>query len=134
MWCGCRRAGKSLATQSFSVMDEDAAVSEMATANLQGSDLSRIMGLKPVKNATVQGVTLDGETVLFDVATGRSYRLNALGTAVWELCTGNASLHVIHHSVATRLALPVEHAHAHVMACVLQWSHDGLLNTATVSR
>ncbi len=102
--------------------------------NTQAPDWSRIMCLKPAQKATVHGVTLDGETVLFDPATGRSYRLNALGAAVWEHCTGTASLHQIHHSVATRLAMPLEHVHAHMMACIMQWSHDGLLNTATGSR
>jgi Coenzyme PQQ synthesis protein D (PqqD) len=138
MWCGCRPPSESSgsAPQPFSVMDAEVISSEtpVPSADAAGPDWSRIMRLVPQQSVSVQGVTLEGETVLFDLATGRSYRLNAVGTAVWEQCTGTATLHQIHHSVSTRLVLPLDHVHAHMMACVMQWSHDGLLRTDGKSR
>jgi hypothetical protein len=91
-------------------------------------DWSRIMHLAPAKNPNVRGVVLEGETVLLDLVTGQSFRLNAVGTAVWEHCTGTATLEQIHHTISARLEGHVGDLREQMIACVVQWSHDGLLH------
>jgi hypothetical protein len=100
----------------------------------QPSDWSKIMGLAPVRNPNVRDVVLDGETVLFDLVTGRSFRLDALAAAVWEHCTGTATLQQIHQTVSVRLKLPLVGAHEQMVARVVQWSHDGLLHQSDAAR
>ena len=39
----------------------------------------------------VQGTSLEGETVLLDLSTGRYYTLNRLGSVIWEHCTRPAT-------------------------------------------
>lgn len=91
-------------------------------------DWSRILHLAPAKNPNVRGVVLEGETVLLDLVTGQSFRLNAVGTALWEHCTGTATLEQIHHVVSARLESHVGDLREQMIACVVQWSHDGLLH------
>lgn len=92
------------------------------------------MRLVPVPHPKIQGVTLGGETVLLDLRTGRSYRLNAVGTAIWEQCTGSATLQEIHRAVSARLQVSIEQVHDEVMSFIAQWSHDGLLIQAKIVR
>ena len=88
-------------------------------------DWSRIMHLAPAKNPNVRGAVLGGETVLLDLVTGQSFRLNAVGTAVWERCTGSNTLEQIQHAVSAELH--VGDLREQLIAYVVQWSHDGLL-------
>jgi len=92
------------------------------------------MRLVPVPHPKIQGVALGGETVLLDLRTGRSYRLNVLGTAVWEQCTGAATLQDIHRAVNARLHMSIEQVHDEVVSFITQWSHDGLLIQAEIVR
>ncbi len=116
--------------QPFSTPDGEAVVTALSVQQevaLQDEEWRKMMRLVPVPHPKVQGVALEGETVLFDLRTGRSYRLNSTGTAIWELCTGTATLHEIHRALCARLNLSVERGHDDVVAFVVQWSHDGLL-------
>ncbi len=92
------------------------------------------MHLVPAQNPNVRGVVLDGETVLLDLVTGRSFRLNPVGTAVWEHCTGTATLQQIHQAISARLELPPGDLHEQMVAYVVQWSHDGLLRQSHSAR
>ena len=139
MWCGCRpttQFGNS-APQSFSTQDGDKE-SEARSASVDDvareTDWDKLMRLVPVPHPKIQGVTLGGETVLLDLRTGRSYRLNAVGTAIWEQCTGSATLQEIHRAVSARLQISIEHVHDGVMSFIAQWSHDGLLIQAEIVR
>jgi len=100
----------------------------------QGADWGKMMRLVPAPHPKIQGVVLDGETVLFDLRTGRSYRLNATETAIWEQCTGSATLHEIHRAVSAKSQVPIERGHDNVVSFVAQWSHDGLLIQAETIR
>src|SRR6058998_1078233 len=53
--------------------------------------------LKP--NPDVESTTLDGETVLLHLGTGRYYTLNRVGTAIWEFCTGGNTISAIHQAL-----------------------------------
>ena len=50
----------------------------------------------------VQGTTMDGETVLLDLSSGRYYTLNRLGSVIWEHCTGQSTIADIHAAICDR--------------------------------
>lgn len=81
----------------------------------------------PQPNPNVQGTTLDGETVLLDLSTGRYYTLNRVGTAMWEACTGAQSLQAIHTILCGRFDAPPDRIADDLFALVTHLSHEGLL-------
>lgn len=87
----------------------------------------RLMDSIPCPNPNVQGTTLDGETVLLDLCSGRYYTLNRVGTAIWEHCTGNNSLRSIHEALCKRFEAPAERIADDLFALVTQLGHEGLL-------
>ncbi len=91
-------------------------------------DWTKLMRLVPRRKPDVPGMTLDGETVLLDLSTGRSYRLNSVWTAVWEQCDGSATLLDIQLVLRSRCELSPERAYDEVVSVVLQLEHDGLLS------
>ena len=139
MWCGCRpitQFGDST-PQPFSTQDENKEPeSRSASADdlAREADWGRMMRLVPVPHPKIQGVVLGGETVLLDLRTGRSHRLNALGTVIWGQCTGSATLQEIHRTVSLRLQMSIEQVHDEVVSFIAQWSHDGLLIQAEIAR
>jgi len=50
----------------------------------------------------VQGTTMDGETVLLDLSSGRYYTLNRIGSVIWEHCTGQSTIADIHAAICDR--------------------------------
>jgi hypothetical protein len=86
-----------------------------------------LMSAVPSPNPDVQGTTLDGETVLLNLATGRYYTLNRVGTAMWEACTGTPSLQAIHTTLCERFDAPPERIADDLFALVTHLSHEGLL-------
>ena len=87
----------------------------------------QLMATVPQPNPNVQGTTLDGETVLLDLSSGRYYTLNRVGTAIWERCTGNQSLQDIHATLCTRFEASSEHIADDLVALVTHLGHEGLL-------
>ncbi|MDF0644699.1 MAG: PqqD family protein [Nitrospira sp.] len=86
-----------------------------------------LMAAVPRLSTNVQGTTLDGETVLLDFTSGRYYTLNRVGSAVWERCTGNESLHDIHTALCARYNASPERIADDLLALVTQLGHEGLL-------
>lgn len=86
-----------------------------------------LMSAVPRPNPDVQGTTLDGETVLLNLATGRYYTLNRVGTAMWEACTGTQSFQAIHTTLRGRFDAPPERIADDLFALVTHLSHEGLL-------
>ena len=86
-----------------------------------------LMSAVPRPNPDVQGTTLDGETVLLNLGTGRYYTLNRVGTAIWEACTGTQSLQVIHTTLCGRFDALPERIADDLFALVTHLSHEGLL-------
>ncbi|MCC6140665.1 MAG: PqqD family protein [Nitrospira sp.] len=86
-----------------------------------------LMSAVPRPNPDVQGTTLDGETVLLDLGSGRYYTLNRVGTAIWDACTGTASLQAIHTALCGRFDAPPERIADDLFALVTHLSHEGLL-------
>ncbi len=87
----------------------------------------RLLDSVPCPNPNVQGTTLDGETVLLDLSSGRYYTLNRVGTAIWEHCTGGNSLRSIHEALCKRFEAPAERIADDLLALVTQLGHEGLL-------
>jgi len=86
-----------------------------------------LMSSVPRPNPAVQGTTLDGETVLLHLGTGRYYTLNRVGSAIWEACTGTQSLDAIHATLRERFDAPPERIADDLFALVTHLSHEGLL-------
>lgn len=86
-----------------------------------------LMSAVPRPNPDVQGTTLDGETVLLSLSTGRYYTLNRVGSAIWETCTGTQSLQAIHVALCGRFDAPPERIADDLFALVTHLSHEGLL-------
>jgi Coenzyme PQQ synthesis protein D (PqqD) len=135
MWCRPRHTPARSALLPFT--EGEALPSGTAVIASDGDkqpDWSRFSHLLPAQNPRVRSVRLDGETVLLDLGTGRCFRLNPVGTAVWEHCTGTATLQQIHHAVSVQLVLPPDDLHEQMVAYVVQWSHDGLLHPSDLTR
>lgn len=88
----------------------------------------QLMHAVPQPNPNVQGTTLDGETVLLDLSSGRYYTLNRVGTAVWEHCTGQQSLQEIHATLCARFDASSERIADDLVALVTHLGHEGLLS------
>jgi hypothetical protein len=86
-----------------------------------------LMSAVPRPNPDVQGTTLDGETVLLNLSTGRYYTLNRVGSAIWETCTGTQSLQAIHVALCGRFDAPPERIADDLFALVTHLSQEGLL-------
>lgn len=91
-----------------------------------------LMAAVPRPNPDVQGTTLDGETVLLHLGTGRYYTLNRVGSAIWEACTGTQSLDAIHATLCERFDAPPERIADDLFALVTHLSHEGLLSMERV--
>ncbi|TKB91095.1 MAG: PqqD family protein [Nitrospira sp.] len=75
----------------------------------------------------VQGTSLEGETVLLDLSTGRYYTLNQLGSVIWEHCTGHGTISEIHAVLCDRFDVAPERALDDLVALVNHLIQEGLL-------
>lgn len=75
----------------------------------------------------VQGTSMEGETVLLDLSTGRYYTLNRLGSVIWEHCTGHSTISDIHAVLCDRFEVASERALDDLVALVNQLIQEGLL-------
>ena len=75
----------------------------------------------------VQGTSMEGETVLLDLSTGRYYTLNWLGSVIWEHCTGHSTISDIHAVLCDRFDVAPERALDDLVALVNQLIQEGLL-------
>ena len=82
----------------------------------------------PQPNPNVQGTTLDGETVLLDLSSGRYYTLNRVGTAMWEHCTGKKSLQRDSCNTLRAFDASSERIADDLVALVTHLGHEGLLS------
>ena len=81
------------------------------------------------QNPDVQGTTMDGETVLLDLSTGRYYTLNRLGSVIWELCTGHQTISDIHAVLSDRFDVAPERALDDLVTLVNDLIQEGLLQS-----
>jgi hypothetical protein len=86
--------------------------------------LDRII-LRP--SPDVQDTSLEGETVLLDLNTGRYYTLNRLDSVVWEHCTGHCTISDIHAVLCDRFEVASEQALDDLVSLVNHLVQEGLL-------
>ena len=86
--------------------------------------LDRII-LRP--SPDVQGTTMEGETVLLHLSTGRYYTLNRVGSVIWEHCTGHSTMSDIHAVLCDRFEVASERALDDLVALINQMVQEGLL-------
>jgi coenzyme PQQ synthesis protein D (PqqD) len=75
----------------------------------------------------VQGTSMEGETVLLDLSTGRYYTLNRLGSVIWEYCTGHNTISDIQAVLYDRFEVSPDRARDDLVALINQLVKEGLL-------
>ena len=75
----------------------------------------------------VQGTSMDGETVLLDLSSGRYYTLNRVGSVIWEQCTGDKTISDIHAVLCDRFDVAPERALDDLVTLVNELTQEGLL-------
>lgn len=75
----------------------------------------------------VQSTTMEEETVLLALDTGRYYTLNRLGTAIWDQCTGHTTMRDIHAVLCDRFEVSSDRAFDDLVALANQLVQEGLL-------
>ena len=75
----------------------------------------------------VQSSSMDGETVLLALSTGRYYTLNSVGSVIWEYCIGQNTLSDIQTAVCDRFHVDPNRAHDDLVTLLNQLIEEGLL-------
>ena len=75
----------------------------------------------------VQSATMDGETVLLALDTGRYYTLNRVGTAIWDQCTGHTTMRDIHAVLCDSFEVSPDRAFDDLVVLANQLVQEGLL-------
>jgi PqqD family protein of HPr-rel-A system len=75
-------------------------------------------------------VTLDGEAVVYDPATGDLHHLNPTATVVFALCDGTASIPELATEIAETFGEPPTEIEAQVRRLLLRLRRQGLLESA----
>jgi hypothetical protein len=75
----------------------------------------------------VQGTSMEGETVLLNLSSGRYYTLNRLGSVIWEHCNGHSTISDIHALLCDRFEVAPDLALDDLVALVNQLVQEGLL-------
>lgn len=83
----------------------------------------------PKQNEDVHSTVLDGESVLLNLSTGRYYSLNAVGSVVWEQCTGAHSLAAICSNISESFNVTSQEAQSDLLDLVVQLRQEELLHT-----
>ena len=102
-----------------------ATIFELATAS--EIDLTQLDQTFLRPNPDVQGTTMDGETVLLDLSSGRYYTLNRLGSVIWEQCMRRQAISVIHAALCERFEVGSAQALDDLVALVNTLIEEGLL-------
>jgi len=75
----------------------------------------------------VQGTSMEGETVLLNLSSGRYYTLNRLGSVIWEHCNGHSTISDIHAVMCDRFEVAPDLALDDLVALVDRLMQEGLL-------
>ena len=102
-----------------------ATIPELAIAS--GIDLSELDRIFLRPNPDVQGTTMDGETVLLDLSSGRYYTLNRIGSVIWEQCTRRPAISAIHAALCERFEVSAAQALDDLVALINTLIQEGLL-------
>ena len=81
----------------------------------------------PVVSPSVSSVDLDGETVLYNDATGSLHALNTTATIIWACCDGCGSVGEIASDVSEEFGIDREQVLADVIDTLNGFARLGLL-------
>lgn len=107
-------------------------------AELLGPEQSALLGVGDSIEASkvctrkpdVTWSAVEGEAVLLDLATGFYFSLNRVGTVMWELMDGKATLGAIHVAVCNRFNVEPATAWEDLLALVRRLHGEKLLTIA----
>jgi len=88
---------------------------------------------RPRRRGDVQDVVIDDERVVWDPVGGRVHRLNPMGSLIWELLDGSATLDELAGDVADVFRVDRAGAARDLADLVGQLDDAGLLESATTS-
>jgi hypothetical protein len=74
---------------------------------------------------------IGGESVLLDLASEQYFGLDAVGTRIWSLVDGHASLTAIHHALCAEYDAPADRIRADVLALAQRLLEAGLVRAAS---
>lgn len=77
---------------------------------------------------------LDDEVVLFDDASGKTYRLNQTALAVWQQCDGTVAIRDIAKQLTQQFEVELETALDHVEQLVAMFAEAGLFEQSGSTR
>lgn len=81
------------------------------------------------QNEDVHSTVLEGESVLLNLSTGRYYTLNAVGSIVWDQCTGERSLADILTVICDRFNVTTQQVEDDLVDLVAQLTEEKLIQT-----
>ncbi|MBI4504519.1 MAG: PqqD family protein [Chloroflexi bacterium] len=94
---------------------------------VDAGDASDLLGRVLVKRPDLQETVLDGEAVLLDLDRGTYYTLNGVGTAIWDLLTGERPLAGVLAAIVARFEVAEDVARADLTAFAMRLLHRGLV-------
>jgi hypothetical protein len=81
------------------------------------------------QNEDVHSAVLEGESVLLNLSTGRYYTLNAVGSLIWDMCSGEWSLAHVVSAICDQFDVTVQKAQDDLIGLVVQLEQEGLIHT-----
>ena len=108
-------------------MPEPLPVTSTSYALETAADAIMLAQTNLIPHPDVQSTTMDGETVLLALDTGRYYTLNRLGTVIWDQCNGHTTMKDIHAVLCDRFEVSSDRALDDLVALANQLVQEGLL-------
>lgn len=102
-------------------MSDDTGLTDAAPRRAIGDDE------RPAVRAEVDAATLDGEVVVYNAGDGRVHQLDRLGSLLWDLLDGSATVRELVDDVADAFGAPRDDVDRDVKAFVAELDHYGLL-------
>lgn len=81
------------------------------------------------QNEYVHSAVLEGECVLLNLSTGRYYTRNAVGSIIWDMCSGDRPLSHVASAICDQFDVTVQNAQDDIMDLVVQLEQEGLIRT-----
>ena len=100
-----------------------------ATVHVSNDRAVDLSNLFPKQMEDVHSTVLDGESVLLNLTTGRYYTLNIVGSAVWDLFTGDQSLAQVLATICGKFDVTAQQAQDDLLDLVVELGQEGLIYT-----
>ena len=88
------------------------------------------LGMVLTRSERVVAQQAQGEQVLLALDTGLYYALNEVGSTVWELCDGHATLASVVNAICAEFEAPAQVVEVDVAELVTELLDEGLLAEA----